>query len=576
MAYCKIVPIKAGVHLSNIIDYITDDKKTDYKRLTDTYNCTLKYAEAEFALTRDDEVIRKGNNLAWHITQSFSPEDKISYEQALETGKEFMRRMYPGYQYIIATHTDKEHIHNHILVNSVNSENHQKLHSNKKSLALMQKINDDLAEENGLSVIESDSQNHKKRLGENLEKALSISKSMSEFLTAMQQYGYQIKVGKELSFKDDKMQKYMRSKSVSYEYTQDMIKYRLAQNSKNNISEKPDTGNLQPGKKRELWDDKIKYRNKRKKFMTEIDASIKKSNTFEEFISDMARKNFSVKRGRHTAFKNDDFMERYFRLDSLKDPMYTEAGIRYRIEYKDLYGTIINQKIDRVVTTEGKYGGLDSWAHGVNAQRKIDSTNWITANLTDGKNFGQEINYYIFLRYYDGICNNIKDTKTEIEQIECDVDELLKAKKIIEKYFTLKTAVEHNKNKNYADEGEAAKDKSVYMQYCSAAKELENIKSKYGSLSLRELSLKISEMKQRKKNFEDNYIHNHLILENLENIKYNFEASYIKGGYNVTREDAERAYNNYNAELLKTQERRERQENRKQTIKDFVGDLLGM
>ena len=83
-----------------------------------------------------------------------------------------MKRMYPNYQYIIATHVDRGHIHNHILINSVNFEDYHKLHSNKNTLEELREKSNDISRENGLSVIEKDSLNHKQRLKQNIDKAI--------------------------------------------------------------------------------------------------------------------------------------------------------------------------------------------------------------------------------------------------------------------------------------------------------------------------------------------------------------------------------------------------------------------
>lgn len=154
MAKLDIKPIKTTLHLGNLIKYITKSSKTNDGLYIDSYYCTPKYALKDFAFTREKEVIKKGDNLALQICQSFSPEDKLTPEKALEIGKKLMERMHPDYQYVIATHIDKEHIHNHIVLCSVNFKDYRKLDSNKTSLAKLQTISDDLCRAYGLSVID--------------------------------------------------------------------------------------------------------------------------------------------------------------------------------------------------------------------------------------------------------------------------------------------------------------------------------------------------------------------------------------------------------------------------------------
>ncbi len=158
MAYIKIVPIKdnSKTHFRKSLEYITRKDKTRDGELIDSYCCIPQYAEVQFEQVRSKEIIKKGNNAAWHLYQSFAPEDNVTPEHALEIGKELMKRFYPNFQYVIATHIDKGHIHNHILINSVDFKTFHKLHSNKKTLAQLQAVSNDISLENSLSVIDKD------------------------------------------------------------------------------------------------------------------------------------------------------------------------------------------------------------------------------------------------------------------------------------------------------------------------------------------------------------------------------------------------------------------------------------
>ncbi|MCD7855174.1 MAG: relaxase/mobilization nuclease domain-containing protein [Clostridiales bacterium] len=146
----------SDTHLKNTLEYILRKDKTQNGELIDSYYCTPEYAEIQFEQVRSKEVIKKGNNIAWHLFQSFSHDDDITPEQALEIGKELMRRYYPNYQYVIATHTDKDHIHNHIILNSVDFKTFHKLNFNKGILAQIQAVSNDICIENNLSVIDKD------------------------------------------------------------------------------------------------------------------------------------------------------------------------------------------------------------------------------------------------------------------------------------------------------------------------------------------------------------------------------------------------------------------------------------
>ena len=103
MAYTKIKQIKTNTHLQQSLDYILNPDKTEEMLYVDGYMCDYKYAADDF----NDiylNAIHKGNNLAHHIIQSYAPDDNITPEKALEIAREFMRRKYPNYQYVVVVH----------------------------------------------------------------------------------------------------------------------------------------------------------------------------------------------------------------------------------------------------------------------------------------------------------------------------------------------------------------------------------------------------------------------------------------------------------------------------------------
>ena len=103
MAYMKIVPIKTNTHLQQVFDYIENPDKTEESVYVSSYLCDYKTAVEDF---REIQrlAMKKGNNLAHHLIQSFLTEDNITPEKALEIGEEFKRRLFPDYQYVIAVH----------------------------------------------------------------------------------------------------------------------------------------------------------------------------------------------------------------------------------------------------------------------------------------------------------------------------------------------------------------------------------------------------------------------------------------------------------------------------------------
>ena len=127
MAYIKIFPIK--VTDKKALDYITNPDKTDEKLLVSSFGCSPETADLEFAMTRESAKkngMDKGNNLAFHLIQSFKP-GEVDAETAHRLGQQFADEVLKGkYEYVISTHVDKNHIHNHIIFNAASFVDHHK------------------------------------------------------------------------------------------------------------------------------------------------------------------------------------------------------------------------------------------------------------------------------------------------------------------------------------------------------------------------------------------------------------------------------------------------------------------
>ena len=134
MAYIKIFPIK--VTDKKALKYIMNPDKTDEKLLISSFACSPETADLEFALTRETgkkNVMEKGDNLAFHLIQSFKP-GEVDAETAHRLGQEFADEVLKGkYEYVISTHVDQNHIHNHIIFNATSFADHHKYVSNKRS-----------------------------------------------------------------------------------------------------------------------------------------------------------------------------------------------------------------------------------------------------------------------------------------------------------------------------------------------------------------------------------------------------------------------------------------------------------
>ncbi len=250
MATSKIKTIKNT--LKKAIDYIINPSKTSDGLLVYSHGCSVETADLEMALTAKQGTGR-GGRIAYHLIQSFSPEDDISPEKALELGKEFAQKATGGKrEFVIATHIDKEHIHNHIIFNSVDYVNHKKYHSDKKDKYRIRDINDEICKANNLSVLPKYDGKRKSRY-ENIHKAaesgwknklkaaidhaVQQAETFEDFLFALEMEGYEIKRGKHIAFRAAGQERFTRSKSIGDNYTEEAIIGRIENKDKEPVIE---------------------------------------------------------------------------------------------------------------------------------------------------------------------------------------------------------------------------------------------------------------------------------------------------------------------------------------------------
>ena len=175
---------------------------------TTMLNCSPPDIAMEFEMVRMGFDQDKGI-IAHHYYQSFDKNDDVTPDLAHQIGVELAKRMFPNFQVVVATHIDRDHVHNHIIVNSVNLETGQKWYSDKRSLSDIRSESDKLCLENGLSVI---TKNNKYRsidratyqLGlkgkswkvnfvHDLDKAVENCKSKDEFIAYMTEKNYTVR-----------------------------------------------------------------------------------------------------------------------------------------------------------------------------------------------------------------------------------------------------------------------------------------------------------------------------------------------------------------------------------------------
>jgi hypothetical protein len=227
--------------------YAIDPSKTQNKALVSSYGCDPATAAAEMLLCKREyeTVVGRGEEkrsdiLLYQIRQSFKP-GEVTPEQAQKIGYELAMSFTKGkYQYVVSTHVDHAHIHNHIIYNSTAIDHSGKFRNFKGSSFAIRKISDRLCLEHGLSIIETPQHGHKhygKWLGDQkpltwqdkLRLAIDTTiaqkpKDFSTFLKLMENAGYELKQGKWLAFRAKGQHKFTRLRSLGDGYSEEEIR----------------------------------------------------------------------------------------------------------------------------------------------------------------------------------------------------------------------------------------------------------------------------------------------------------------------------------------------------------------
>ena len=253
MSITRIHAIKATVKRS--IDYICNPAKTDGETLITAFGTTVEYAPAMFAnaLKKTDP---SDPNLAYHLIQSFAP-GEVGAKEAHEIGKELAERLLGGrYSYIVSTHTDKNHCHNHIIFCAADNITHKKYHDCKRSYWNIRHLNDELCEEHNLSVIKENKHigksykewmadkagtSWKSKLKSDINETIKQAHTYDEFLDLMKSKGYEIKdaeispeAHKYIGFRAPGQERWVRGrpKSLGEDFTKERIRERIEEKAR--------------------------------------------------------------------------------------------------------------------------------------------------------------------------------------------------------------------------------------------------------------------------------------------------------------------------------------------------------
>ena len=248
MAYTKIHAIKATV--DKAIEYICNPDKTDEQIYVSSYACAPETAAIDFKYTLD-HCRENSPNKAYHLIQAFAP-GEVGYEEAHRIGKELADKVLEGkYSYVITTHIDKEHIHNHIIFCAADNIEYNKYHDCIQTYHRIRHLSDELCKEHNLSVIIPGGERGKKykewqsdqngstwktQLRRDINFCIKSASTYEEFLLLMRAKGYEIKgetfgedAAKYISFRPLDKERFVRgsARSLGKEYTKERILERI-------------------------------------------------------------------------------------------------------------------------------------------------------------------------------------------------------------------------------------------------------------------------------------------------------------------------------------------------------------
>lgn len=241
MPVTQRIPMKES-HLSHAVAYVQKSEKCDYGYLVSGIHCTPEFAYEEFEMNRrfwKDKNTRAG----YHIMQSFDYRDEVDPKTAHEIGVKLVNKLYPNYQCVVATHIDKGHIHNHIVLSSMNLHGRKlvdKLSHPTESLYALREVSDELAQEYGYRVLgyspkigsfeksktyQSIQKNWRKEIREKIDTYKLESHTLDELLERLSNDGYIIQNrGKYLSLKPFGMKRFVRLYKLGQGYSEQDLK----------------------------------------------------------------------------------------------------------------------------------------------------------------------------------------------------------------------------------------------------------------------------------------------------------------------------------------------------------------
>lgn len=340
MAYVKRHPTN---NLKRSINYIKKKSKTDELL---TYENRLPKVDIDHIVdimnATKNKFKKTGGIHGHHFIQSFKSDEAITLELAHQVGKEWCDTFLSDYEFVLATHKDKDHLHNHIIINSVNAKNGKKYLKNDQELNHIRSLSDAVCKEHHLSIItpqktennkaygewryQKDSISWKDKIRNDIDDSISQSDNYEQFILEMTKKNYTLRYGdtyKYNAFEHFDIGKRIRGKTLGDAYTEDTIKARI----KNKEAEKKEA--------RPFFESYyfLKAVPQKEIVQTDIDLSVLEATNYDDFICRMQGKGYTLRYGeqyKFNSFKHEK-MKRSIRGKTI-GRLYTEQKIKERIE----------------------------------------------------------------------------------------------------------------------------------------------------------------------------------------------------------------------------------------------------
>ena len=261
MAYTSVIPVRrldravkyvmnkektTAVSLQDALDYAANRDKTEQSCFESLYACTLETAFADMRQTKECWH-KSGGVQGYHLVQSFAA-DEVTPELAHQIAKELADRVLGGrYEYVIGTHLNTDHIHSHIVWNSVSCVDGKKYRSNYKSYVTeIRAVSDELCRKYKLSVIDTENSHHvakpyaewlaekngqptwRTAIRQDVDDAIQQSLTWRQFLSAMERKGYEVRMGRKYPvLRPPGKERFVRFKTLGKRYTPEAIQTRI-------------------------------------------------------------------------------------------------------------------------------------------------------------------------------------------------------------------------------------------------------------------------------------------------------------------------------------------------------------